>query len=267
MPTLRDWLQQAQDLEPIERELLASDVLQLSRAQILVDSNRSISQQQLNQLQDFTARLRNGEPYAYLTGRQEFWSLDFQVSPAVLIPRPETELLVELVVARAPSHARILDLGTGSGAIAISIAHQRPDLNVTACDISVDALQVAQLNNRTHNTDVQFIQSDWFSQLSGQWDIIVSNPPYIAQDDPHLPQLQAEPSLALIAGDGLDAIRTIIAKANNFLSREGQLLLEHGFDQANDVQHLFAQHGYLNCTSHKDLAGILRVTAATRDDS
>jgi release factor glutamine methyltransferase len=219
----------------------------------------------------FTAlieRRRQGEPIAYITGRREFWSLDLAVSPATLIPRPETELLVEQALARIPADAssRIVDLGTGCGAVALAIAHERPLARVIATDSSEAALAVARSNaNRLHLTNVEFHCGEWFAPLGEeQFDIVVSNPPYLRADDPHLGEgdLRFEPRAALIAGnDALGEIRAIARTARNHLIFGGWLLLEHGFDQAADVRSMLADAGYLEFQSYRDLAGHERVSA------
>ncbi len=216
-------------------------------------------------------RLR-GEPIAYLIGRKEFWSLELAVTGATLIPRPETELLVELALAALPiqSPARIADLGTGSGAIALAIARERPAAHVVATDIRPDALAVAAGNaHRLKIGNVRFRQGDWCAALGHQrFDLIVSNPPYVALADPHLTQgdLRFEPRQALAAGeDGLLAIRTILSRAKTHLPPGGRLLLEHGYDQSERVMALYHEYGFTHMESHRDLAGIVRVTGGRGD--
>lgn len=204
-----------------------------------------------------------GEPLAYILGEREFHGLDFRVTPAVLIPRPETELLVELALQRLPQGGRILDLGTGSGAVALSIAHARPDVQVTAVDASADALEVAHDNARRMSLEnVRLLQSDWYSALHGDcFDLVVANPPYVALGDPHLQEgdLRFEPAAALSSGkDGLDDIRHIVTQAPVFLEPGGWLLLEHGFDQADKVREMLLQAGLQNVFSERDLSGIER---------
>lgn len=213
----------------------------------------------------------SGTPIAYLLGRRAFWSLDLAVTPAVLIPRPETELLVELALERLPRDVEcaVADLGTGSGAIALAIAHERPLARVQATDRSADALAVARANARRLGlANVGFECGDWCEALGGmRFDLIVSNPPYIASDDPHLARgdLRHEPLSALASGeDGLDAIRTIIATAPAHLSTDGWLLLEHGWEQAPQVRELFVLNGWRDAASARDLAGHERVTFARR---
>jgi len=203
-----------------------------------------------------------GEPLAYITGRKEFFGLTLAVDARVLDPRPDTETLVDWALAVLPAPAqgadslRILDLGTGSGAIALALQHARPDTQVWAVDASEDALSVARTNAAQLQLRVKFIASDWFSQLDGEFDLIVSNPPYIADADPHLAALRHEPLQALSSGaDGLTDLRRIVAAAQAHLAPSGWLLLEHGFDQAKAVKDLLTQAGFIQVQSHADLAG------------
>jgi release factor glutamine methyltransferase len=215
----------------------------------------------------YVAARASGEPVAYLTGHREFWSLDLAVSPAVLIPRPETELLVELALERIAPDAdlRVADLGTGSGAIALAIASERPRARVVATDASDDALAVARGNaERLRFRNVTFARGDWCDALgAGRFDVIVSNPPYIAVGDAHLGtgDLRREPQAALVAGtDGLEAIHRIVATAPAHLAPGGWVLLEHGWDQAARVRALLDAHGYLDIASIRDGAGHERAT-------
>ncbi len=218
----------------------------------------------------FTAlytRRASGEPLAYVTGQQAFYGLDLQVDPRVLIPRPDTETLVDWALAAAAGMTtpRILDLGTGSGAIALAIRHQRPDAHVTAVDASHDALAVARANAARLQLNVDFRHGYWLDGIEGSFDLIVSNPPYIAADDAHLPGLTHEPQSALTSGtDGLDDLREIVSGAPAHLSPGGWLLLEHGWDQAAAVRGLLAGHGYTDVTSRNDLAGIERCSGGKR---
>jgi release factor glutamine methyltransferase len=213
----------------------------------------------------------SGEPIAYLLGVREFYGLPFKVSPDVLIPRPETELLVELALSRTPENGALLDLGTGSGAIAVTIASLRPDLNITASDISTSALKIAKYNAQQllpENAEIRFVQSDWYQQITlQQFTTIVSNPPYIVKDDAHLFEgdLRFEPINALTDhADGLSAYRQIILGATSRLTPNGWLLMEHGYDQAKDVQTLLTEHGFREVQSWADLAGIMRVTGGMK---
>lgn len=215
---------------------------------------------------DWLQRREAGEPVAYLIGEREFFGRRFRVSPATLIPRPDTELLVEraLLAVKDITAPRLLDLGTGSGAIAISLALERPDAQVCAIDYSPDALDVAQGNALVLGASVRCLLGSWFQPVQGeQFDCIVSNPPYIAENDPHLGQgdLRFEPASALASGvQGLDDIRQIIAQAAGYLAQGGSLLLEHGYDQAEAVRTLLGDQGFRDVRSWQDLAGIERVS-------
>lgn len=201
------------------------------------------------------------EPLAYLTGRVEFFGLDLTVDARALVPRPDTETLVEWALDVLPRDGRLIDLGAGSGAVALAIKHARADAHVSAIDFSTDALAVAQANARALHLDVNFSQGSWLDGVSGKFDVIASNPPYIAAHDEHLHKLSHEPQQALVSGaDGLDDIRNIIAQAPARLAPGGWLLLEHGFDQALPVRALFATAGYDNITSRRDLGGNTRCT-------
>lgn len=212
------------------------------------------------------ARRRAGEPVAYILGRQGFWSLDLEVAPATLIPRPDTELLVETALALLPARdAAVLDLGTGTGAIALALAAERPAWRLTGVDRVAEAVELAERNRRRLGLgNAAFLQSDWFSALDGRrFELIASNPPYIAADDPHLVlgDLRFEPASALVAGaDGLDDIRRIVAAAPDHLAAGGWLLLEHGFEQAAAVRALLAAGGFVEVHSRRDLGGHERIS-------
>jgi release factor glutamine methyltransferase len=212
------------------------------------------------------ARRAADEPVAYLTGQKGFYGLNLQVDARVLDPRPDTETLVDWALERLAGHPapRVLDLGTGSGAIALALAHARPDATVLAVDASADALAVARANAERLRLPVQFAQSDWFSAVPGPFDLIVSNPPYIAERDPHLPALRHEPLAALVAGaDGLRDLRAIAAAAPTHLVPGGWLLLEHGWDQAEAVQTLLRTQGFEEVQTRNDLAGMLAAQAGS----
>ena len=265
----------------IEVQMLLQQVLSVSRAYLLAHPERVLDEAQAVAYRELLQRRLAGEPLAYILGEREFYGLTFRVTPATLIPRPDTELLVELALQRIPQPSpqpspacgrgslfRVLDLGTGSGAIALSIAHARPDIEVTAVDASPDALGVAQENARSLNVgNVRLFRSDWFSALKGErFDLIVSNPPYIADGDAHLAQgdLRFEPRAALASGaDGLDDIRRIVADAKEHLHDGGWLLFEHGYDQAEQARELLGAAGYAGVFSARDLAGIERVSGGT----
>ncbi|KAF0206096.1 MAG: release factor glutamine [Gallionellaceae bacterium] len=248
----------------IETQCLLQQVLGVARAYLFAHPERILSEAEEETYQALLLRRLSGEPLAYILGTREFFGLNFNVTPATLIPRPDTELLVELALGRIlRPQARVLDMGTGSGAIALAIAHQRPDAEVWACDASAAALAVARDNaQRLGIPNAHFIESDWFSALRGQrFDLIVSNPPYIAADDGHLSQgdVRFEPLAALASGaDGLDDIRDIVGQAGAHLEMQGWLLLEHGYDQAARVRELLQASGFANEFSARDLSGIER---------
>lgn len=264
---LREALNLQQDEARSEVQTLLQTVLDVNRAYLLAHPERVLTGQEQSRCQALLQRRLQGEPLAYILGEREFFGLDFKVTPATLIPRPDTELLVESALARLPSAGcHVLDLGTGSGAIALSIAHARPDVQLTAVDASEAALSVAQENaDRLGLSNVRFVRGDWYTGLAGQrFDLIVSNPPYIAANDHHLLQgdLRFEPAGALASGmDGLDDIRRIVSQAGAHLVIGGWLMLEHGYDQAGRVRELLCGAGFANVRSDKDLAGIERVTS------
>jgi len=254
----------------IEVQCLLQAVLQVNRAWLLAHPEHSLNDEQYACYMALFERRLIGEPVAYLLGEREFYGLNFKVTPATLIPRPDTELIVDLALQRIPQKGRnrVLDLGTGSGAIALSIAHARPDMEVVAVDASREALEVARENaQRLGLNNVRLLHSDWFSALHGErFDIIVSNPPYIAASDAHLLQgdVRFEPCSALVSGaDGLDDIRRITEQAKEHLSVNGWLLLEHGYDQAAQVRALLQQAGFAAVFSARDLAGIERVSGGS----
>lgn len=248
----------------IEVQCLLQQVLGVARAYFFAHPERVLSETEEASYQALLRRRQGGEPIAYILGTREFFGLNLNVTPATLIPRPDTELLVELALGRIlRPRMRVLDMGTGSGAIALAIAHQRPDAEVWACDASAAALAVARDNSqRLSIANVHFVASDWFSALSGQrFDLIVSNPPYIAADDRHLSQgdVRFEPLTALASGaDGLDDIRRIVGQAGAHLEKQGWLLLEHGYDQAARVRELLQASGFAKVFSARDLSGVER---------
>jgi release factor glutamine methyltransferase len=256
------------DVAALEAHVLLGHVLSKPRAYLLAYPEIALTESALAQFAALLARRVRGEPIAYLTGQREFYELVFSVTPDVLIPRPETELLVELALERIPRHrsVRILELGTGSGAIAITLAKHRPQAQVIALDVSMRALKVAKANAvRLKTPNVSFVASDWFGALLGtsSFDVIVSNPPYIAENDPHLlaKDIQFEPPLALRAGpDGMDAIRHITPLAFSILTESGHLLFEHGYDQQQACAALLARLGYAKVACHSDLGGKARVS-------
>lgn len=265
-------VQRSAPLDALENRILISHALQLTRIQLITRSERLLSSAEAALLTSLFQRRLQGEPIAYIVGEREFFGLALQVTPDVLIPRPDTELLVELALERLPQHSRALDMGTGSGAIAVAIAHTRPDVAMTALDLSEAALKVAAANAQRHGATVQFLRSDWYAALAAttapELDLIVANPPYIVAGDAHLSQgdLRFEPIGALTDhADGLSALRTIIDGAAQHLKHEGWLLMEHGYDQAAAVRELLQQRGFAEVQSWRDLAGIERVSGGKLD--
>lgn len=260
-------VQAALPLDPLENRILLCHALGLTRVGLVTQSHRVLTAAEASVLDALVARRVAGEPIAYIVGKREFYGLDFQVTEAVLIPRPDTELLVELALERLAPRASVLDMGTGSGAIAVAIAHTRPDAFVTALDASTEALAVARANAAANGARVAFLHSDWYGALAGEmFGMIVSNPPYIASGDAHLAEgdLRFEPVSALTDhADGLSALRAIIGGAGPHLAPGGWLLLEHGYDQAAQVRALLTAHGYDQVQSWRDLAGIERVSGGT----
>lgn len=257
-------IMQRAPLAQLEARILLGHVTQLSRVQLITQSERALTADEAQQLSQLFARRLAGEPIAYLTGEREFFGLSFDVSPAVLIPRPDTELLVELAIEHLPPQGRALDMGTGSGAIAIALAHARADASVTALDVSAEALAIATGNARKNQVQVDFLRSDWFSAVEAQrFDLIVSNPPYIVAGDPHLSEgdLRFEPVDALTDhGNGLSDLHTITRDAKSYLASGAWLLMEHGYDQAAAVREVLGAQGYTEVQSWRDLAGIERVS-------
>jgi len=238
-----------------------------ARAWLLTHDQQALSTEQRAAFEHAMGRRLRGEPVAYITGEKEFFGLRLQVDARVLDPRPDTETLVEWALDVWPNvpHALALDLGTGSGAIASALQQARPQASVWAVDASADALTVAHANAQALNLPVQFVQSHWLQAVDGVFDLIVSNPPYIAEHDPHLPSLAQEPQHALVSGaDGLDDIRHIVAHAMPHLKPGGWLLLEHGHDQAEATQSLLMQAGFKQVQSRNDLAGIRRCSGGQR---
>jgi len=265
MPRSIRALVETSGLPPSEARLLVAHALGADRAWLIAHADHPVDEAREGVARALLGRRRAGEPIAYILGRREFHGLDLAVTPDVLIPRPETELLVDLALARiAGESSRVLDLGTGSGAIAIAIAYAAPQVDVWAADASSAALAVARANAARHAPRVHFVLSDWFAGLRGQrFDLVVTNPPYVAADDPHLRQgdVRFEPRAALVGGtDGLDGIRRLVLEAREHLVHGGWLLLEQGHDQAEPVRALLEAADYTEVTSWPDLAGIPRVS-------
>jgi release factor glutamine methyltransferase len=253
----------------LDAEVLLCFVLDKARSYLRTWPKKQLHAQQRIQFKALLKQRQQGMPIAYLTGRREFWSREFKVTTDVLIPRADTELLIELTLPLIPKHQpfKILDLGTGSGAIAVTLAAERPQAQIVASDISTAALKIAQQNAQLHHCrNLRFIQSAWFDEISETaFDIILSNPPYIAINDPHLQQgdLRFEPQIALTAEEnGLKEITQIVESANKYLKEEGNLFIEHGFDQQAAVLAIFESFGYAAIQTHTDLAGHPRVISA-----
>lgn len=259
-----------------EARLLLGKVLSCLPVWLLTHDDFVLDEPSLYAFQTLVARRAVGEPVAYLVGTREFFGHEFLSSPAVLIPRPETELLVDVANARIGARkftseapcVRVLDLGTGSGCIAISLALEHPSINVFAVDYSEAALAIARVNAERLGARVSFVKSHWFAAVeSDGFDLIVTNPPYIARSNPHLEQgdLRFEPADALIGGDdGLEALRRIIAAATNYLTASGELWLEHGYDQSEAVGGLLVAAGFVDIKQYRDIAGIVRVSGGRR---
>jgi len=262
---LRERLAAVSPSAALDAEILVATALRTGRAHLAAEPGRELTDEEAAALEALARRRLGGEPVAYLTGRREFWSLDFEVTPDVLVPRPETELLVERTLASIAGIRRpaVLDLGTGSGAVAVAVARERPDAVVTATDLSEAALAVAKRNAARHaRSGPRFLAGDWYAPLAGDlFDAIASNPPYVAEHDPALATLAREPRLALVAGPGgLAALAAIAAGASAHLRPGGRLLLEHGASQGSAVRGLLAGAGLGGVTTSRDFAGLERVT-------
>ena len=255
------------DSPKLDAELLLADALQRDRTYLFTWSDRTLSD---SEQQAFAQRLQlrlDGQPVAHIIGHREFWGLTLKVTADTLIPRPDTETLIEAVLdLKLPQKADILDMGTGTGAIALAIKSERPQANVNALDLSLKALSVAKENAANHHLDITFHHSSWFENMSEQsFDCIVTNPPYIEEHDPHLSQgdVRFEPMTALTSGeDGLDDIRLIIKQAKSFLNPDGWLVIEHGYNQAQAVEALFMENGYKDYQLKIDLGGNPRISYA-----
>lgn len=263
MTKLRELLICDDGVNKLDKQVWLGKITGFSRAQLISRDDYYLNPQQLQQYHAGVVRLKSGEPLAYLMGTKEFYSREFKVTPATLIPRPETELLVDTILERAKHGGQVLDLGTGSGCIAISLKLERPDLAVIAVDFSPAALAVAGENAKRLTAEVQFKLSDWFTAIADEdlFAIIVSNPPYIEKTDHHLVDLAYEPLTALTDfSDGLECIRQITSGAPQHLDTDGWLLVEHGHNQGLAAREIFAQVGLQNISTITDYAGIERIT-------
>lgn len=261
MSDIGAWLHSHADVDRLDLDVLLGHTLSLTRSQIIAFPERALTQVDKTILDASVQRLRQGEPIAYITGTKEFYSLDFKVSPAVLIPRNDTECLVDAALTRLTSGDRVLDLGTGSGIIGICLA-RFGDTRVSASDASHAALEIARENALRLQVNIEFLHGSWFEPITERYAMIVSNPPYIASDDPHLPSLEFEPSQALISGlCGMVDLQHICLQAPDYLLRNGWLLLEHGYNQSASVRALLADSGFREIRTERDLSGNERVTA------
>lgn len=265
-------LQRVSDSARLDAELLVARAIDMPRSYLFAHPEDELDDAAAARLEDTLRRRLAGEPMAYIHGIKEFWSLELLVSPATLVPRPETELLVELALREIPRRAspHVLDLGTGSGAIALAIARDRPVAEVTAVDISADALAVASQNAQILQIcNVGFLQSDWTAAVRDRrFSIVVSNPPYVRNDDPSLQSLGAEPRFALTPGPrGLEAIEVIARDTLSIMEDAGLLLLEHGSDQRDEVATLLSSYGWQSIRCYDDHAGLPRVTSARKPTS
>ena len=273
-PSVSECMQHAlrQGLARVDAQILLLNALARpvhDRAWLLAHDTELLTEVQQHNWDHALQRRLQGEPVAYITGRKDFFGLTLNVDARVLDPRPDTEILVEWALELLPlgQPARVLDLGTGCGALALALQHERPAAQVTAVDASADALAVASANAQRLNLPVQCVLGHWMDAVTGPFELIVSNPPYVAEGDPHLAALTHEPLSALTSGaDGLDDIRQIIAQAPSRLAPGGWLLLEHGWNQAADVQELLRTTGFVQIQSRRDLGGIERCTGAVMPD-
>ena len=253
----------------MDADVLTAHALGCPRSALYAFPERSVPARGARRLSGLVDRRQRGEPIAYILGEREFWSLPLRVDPRVLIPRPETECLVEAALARIGEGAKVLDLGTGSGAVALAIAASRPKAHVLGADREPGCVHVARENARRLGLTAAFVVSDWCSALraSERFDVIVANPPYVAEGDPHLARgdLRFEPRGALVSGpDGLEALRQVIREAPAHLEAGGWLLVEHGHDQRTPVRSMFAERSLEEVETTRDLAGLPRVTSARR---
>ncbi len=260
-------LRDVSDSARLDAELLIARAIDMPRAYLFAHPEDVLDKAAVERLEKTLQRRLAGEPMAYISGIKEFWSLELMVSPATMVPRPETELLVDLALRVIPRKAgwQVLDLGTGSGAIALAMARERPLCDITAVDVSADALAVATQNARNLNIpNVEFMHGDWTGPVEGRrFRVIVSNPPYVRQGDPFLEALTAEPDVALTPGPGgLEAIEKIVRDCVSIIEPDGSLFIEHGADQRDDVARILSSYGWEFIRCYDDYAGLPRVTSA-----
>jgi release factor glutamine methyltransferase len=261
-------LKDTSDTAKLDSEVILLHILDKPKSYLFAWPDAELTKAQCNQFNELVQRRHTGEPVAHIVGEREFWSLPLEVNPSTLIPRPDTETLVEYALGLSlPSHAKVLDLGTGTGAIALALASEMPEWQITAVDFSEQAVLLAKRNqSKLGFNNVSIKQSNWYQAVQGEkFDLIVSNPPYIEEDDHHLAQgdVRFEPLSALVAADdGMADIKTIIREGRTHLNSGGFLLIEHGFRQAIKLQQYFAQMAYINILTIKDMAGCDRVTLA-----
>ena len=255
----------------LDAQVLLTHVLHCNTAHLLAWPEKELDKEQTSTFLSLVRQRQAGKPIAHLTGFREFWSLDFFVNDSTLIPRPETETLIEFVLTKFTDNQsfKLIDMGTGTGAIAISIAKEKPDWLITASDISIDALDLAKKNGKHHQTDnITFTQSNWFENINTtDFNIIISNPPYIAENDPHLKQgdVRFEPQSALTSGEaGMDDIKHLCQHAKDHLAQSGWLIVEHGYDQKKSVSDCFIEHGFTQIEQSTDLLGHTRMTAGKK---
>lgn len=264
---IADWIQHQSQNQPKpdsqQLKLLLCHVLSVNSAWLIAHQDQSLTPTQIQQLDQLASQLAAGKPLNQITGRCAFWDLELLVNEHTLIPRPDTETLIEVVIDLSIKPQSILDLGTGSGALALVLARQFPTARVWACDVSTDALQVAEANRQAlHIENLELLKSDWFTNIPVRpFDLIVSNPPYIASDDPHLEQLTHEPAQALVAANhGLAAYQAICRNSGAYLSPGAWLVFEHGWQQHQAVTALMTDSGFVNVSTRQDLQGHPRIT-------
>lgn len=265
-------LQEISESARLDAELLLARAIDMPRSYLFAHPEETLDDATLERLERALARRFAGEPMAYITGLKEFWSMELLVTPATLVPRPETELLVDIALREIPRQAewQVVDLGTGSGAVALAIAQERPLSWLTAVDVSEDALRVAQANaNYVSASNIEFLHGNWTEPVAGRkFRVIVSNPPYVADKDPALDALRAEPALALVAGaDGMDAINILARTCPLIIENGGMFVLEHGADQNNAVAEVLSSFGWQDIQCYDDPSGLPRVSSARFSNS